>query len=119
MYFYFLQHHDHNNMCAAVQQLMFVTGQSDLCQPVLDRHSRKADIYKSIVLCDLDTVGVYLLHAEAGLASLRQKGALVLELMCNQPSWSLEEAGSPAEEQQGNVQQIQAVMEEMQLRKQR
>uniref|UniRef100_H3CJ16 SEC14 and spectrin domains 1 n=1 Tax=Tetraodon nigroviridis TaxID=99883 RepID=H3CJ16_TETNG len=56
---------------------------------------------------------------EAGLASLRQKGALVLELMCNQPSWSLEEAGSPAEEQQNNVQQIQAVMEEMQLRKQR
>lgn len=39
--------------------------------------------------------------------------------MCNQPSWSLEEAGSPAEEQQNNVQHIQAVMEEMQLRKQR
>lgn len=42
-----------------------------------------------------------------------------MELMCNQPSWPLEEAGSPAEEQQNNVQHIQAVMEEMQLRKQR
>uniref|UniRef100_A0A674MZ45 SEC14 and spectrin domains 1 n=1 Tax=Takifugu rubripes TaxID=31033 RepID=A0A674MZ45_TAKRU len=56
---------------------------------------------------------------EAGLASLRQKGTMVMELMCNQPSWPLEEAGSPAEEQQNNVQHIQAVMEEMQLRKQR
>ncbi|XP_038576963.1 SEC14 domain and spectrin repeat-containing protein 1, partial [Micropterus salmoides] len=56
---------------------------------------------------------------EAGLASLRQKGALLLEQMCTQPSWSLEETESPAGEQQENVQHIQAVMEEMQLRKQR
>ncbi|KAM7406738.1 hypothetical protein PAMA_002784 [Pampus argenteus] len=56
---------------------------------------------------------------EAGLASLRQKGGLLLEQMCNQPSWSLEETESPAGEQQDNVQHIQAVMEEMQLRKQR
>uniref|UniRef100_A0A3Q3N8F3 SEC14 and spectrin domains 1 n=1 Tax=Mastacembelus armatus TaxID=205130 RepID=A0A3Q3N8F3_9TELE len=56
---------------------------------------------------------------EAGLTSLRQKGALLLEQMCSQPSWSLEETESPAGEQQDNVQQIQAVMEEMQLRKQR
>lgn len=56
---------------------------------------------------------------EAGLGSLRQKGALLMEQMCNQPSWSLEETESPAGEQQDNVQHIQAVMEEMQLRKQR
>ncbi|XP_076603065.1 SEC14 domain and spectrin repeat-containing protein 1 isoform X1 [Chaetodon auriga] len=56
---------------------------------------------------------------EAGLASLRQKGALLLEQMCSQPSWSLEESESPAGEQPDNVQHIQAVMEEMQLRKQR
>lgn len=59
------------------------------------------------------------LRTEAGLASLRQKGALLLEQMCTQPSWSLEETESPAGEQQENVQHIQAVMEEMQLRKQR
>lgn len=59
------------------------------------------------------------LHSEAGLASLRQKGALLLEQMCSQQSWSLDEAESPAGEQQDNVQHIQAVMEEMQLRKQR
>ncbi|KAG8000905.1 SEC14 domain and spectrin repeat-containing protein 1 [Nibea albiflora] len=56
---------------------------------------------------------------EAGLTSLRQKGALLLEQMCSQPSWSLEETESPAGEQHDNVQHIQAVMEEMQLRKQR
>ncbi|XP_068602040.1 SEC14 domain and spectrin repeat-containing protein 1 [Brachionichthys hirsutus] len=56
---------------------------------------------------------------EAGLASLRQKGALLLEQMCSQQSWSLEETESPAGEQPDNVQHIQAVMEEMQLRKQR
>ncbi|XP_053184280.1 SEC14 domain and spectrin repeat-containing protein 1 [Scomber japonicus] len=56
---------------------------------------------------------------EAGLASLRQKGGLLLEQMCSQPSWSLEETEGPAGEQQDNVQHIQAVMEEMQLRKQR
>uniref|UniRef100_A0A8C4EXC4 SEC14 and spectrin domains 1 n=1 Tax=Dicentrarchus labrax TaxID=13489 RepID=A0A8C4EXC4_DICLA len=56
---------------------------------------------------------------EAGLTSLRQKGALLMEQMCSQPSWSLEETESPAGEQQDNVQHIQAVMEEMQLRKQR
>uniref|UniRef100_A0A3B5AUK7 SEC14 and spectrin domain containing 1 n=1 Tax=Stegastes partitus TaxID=144197 RepID=A0A3B5AUK7_9TELE len=56
---------------------------------------------------------------EAGLSSLRQKGALVLEQMCSQPSWSLEETESSPGEQQDNVQQIQSVMEEMQLRKQR
>lgn len=77
---------------------------------VVNRHSRKSDICK-YNLC--------FLRAEAGLASLRQKGAMVMELMCNQPSWPLEEAGSPAEEQQNNVQHIQAIMEEMQLRKQR
>ncbi|XP_069389827.1 SEC14 domain and spectrin repeat-containing protein 1 isoform X2 [Paralichthys olivaceus] len=56
---------------------------------------------------------------EAGLTSLRQKGALLLEQMCSQPQWSLEETESPAGEQQDNVQHIQAVMDEMQLRKQR
>uniref|UniRef100_A0A3Q1G1Z2 SEC14 and spectrin domains 1 n=1 Tax=Acanthochromis polyacanthus TaxID=80966 RepID=A0A3Q1G1Z2_9TELE len=56
---------------------------------------------------------------EAGLTSVRQKGALVLEQMCNQPSWSLEESESPPGDPQDNVQQIQSVMEEMQLRKQR
>ncbi|XP_075335289.1 SEC14 domain and spectrin repeat-containing protein 1 isoform X2 [Odontesthes bonariensis] len=56
---------------------------------------------------------------EAGLTSLRQKGGLLLEQMCSQPSWSLKETESPAGEQQDNVQHIQAVMEEMQLRKQR
>uniref|UniRef100_A0AAQ5ZKG5 CRAL-TRIO domain-containing protein n=1 Tax=Amphiprion ocellaris TaxID=80972 RepID=A0AAQ5ZKG5_AMPOC len=56
---------------------------------------------------------------EAGLASVRQKGALVLEQMCSQPSWSLEETESPPGDPQDNVQQIQSVMEEMQLRKQR
>lgn len=59
------------------------------------------------------------LHAEAGLSSLRQKGGLLLEQMCSQPSWTLEETESPAGEQQDNVQHIQAVMDEMQLRKQR
>lgn len=42
-----------------------------------------------------------------------------MEQMCSQPSWSLEETESPAGEQQDNVQHIQAVMDEMQLRKQR
>ncbi|XP_053295886.1 SEC14 domain and spectrin repeat-containing protein 1 isoform X1 [Pleuronectes platessa] len=56
---------------------------------------------------------------EAGLTSLRQKGALLTEQMSSQPPWSLEETESPAGEQQDNVQHIQAVMEEMQLRKQR
>lgn len=59
------------------------------------------------------------LCAEAGLSSLRQKGAMLLEQMCGQQPWTLEEAESPAGEQQDNVQHIQAVMEEMQLRKQR
>uniref|UniRef100_A0A3P9IB59 SEC14 and spectrin domains 1 n=1 Tax=Oryzias latipes TaxID=8090 RepID=A0A3P9IB59_ORYLA len=56
---------------------------------------------------------------EAGLTSLRQKGGVLLEQMCSQSAWSLEETESPAGEQQDNVQQIQSVMEEMQLRKQR
>nr|XP_043875472.1 SEC14 domain and spectrin repeat-containing protein 1 [Solea senegalensis] len=56
---------------------------------------------------------------EAGLTSLRQKGGLLMEQMCSQPQWSLEETERPAGEQQDNVQHIQAVMEEMQLRKQR
>ncbi|XP_030284468.1 SEC14 domain and spectrin repeat-containing protein 1 [Sparus aurata] len=56
---------------------------------------------------------------EAGLTSLRQKGGMLLEQMCNQPSWSPEETEIPAGEQQDNIQHIQAVMEEMQLRKQR
>ncbi|RVE58342.1 hypothetical protein OJAV_G00208300 [Oryzias javanicus] len=56
---------------------------------------------------------------EAGLTSLRQKGGMLLEQMCSQSAWSLEETESPAGEQQDNVQQIQSVMEEMQLRKQR
>ncbi|XP_028249623.1 SEC14 domain and spectrin repeat-containing protein 1 isoform X2 [Parambassis ranga] len=56
---------------------------------------------------------------EGGLTSLRQKGAQLLEQMCGQPSWPLEETESPAGEQQDNIQQIQGVMEEMQLRKQR
>ncbi|XP_013130764.1 SEC14 domain and spectrin repeat-containing protein 1 [Oreochromis niloticus] len=56
---------------------------------------------------------------EAGLASLRQKGALLLEQMCSQPSWPLEETESPTTEQQDSVQHIQSVMEDMQLRKQR
>uniref|UniRef100_A0A8D3CB04 SEC14 and spectrin domains 1 n=1 Tax=Scophthalmus maximus TaxID=52904 RepID=A0A8D3CB04_SCOMX len=56
---------------------------------------------------------------EAGLGSLRQKGSLLMEQMCSQPAWSPEESESPAGEQQDNVQHIQAVMEEMQLRKQR
>uniref|UniRef100_A0A3Q0SQR4 SEC14 and spectrin domains 1 n=1 Tax=Amphilophus citrinellus TaxID=61819 RepID=A0A3Q0SQR4_AMPCI len=56
---------------------------------------------------------------EAGLASLRQKGALLLEQMCSQPSWPLEDTESPTADQQDNVQQIQSVMEDMQLRKQR
>ncbi|XP_037542543.1 SEC14 domain and spectrin repeat-containing protein 1 [Nematolebias whitei] len=56
---------------------------------------------------------------EAGLTSLQQKGALLLEQMCSHSSWSLEGTESPPEEQQDNVQHIQAVMEEMELRKQR
>lgn len=60
------------------------------------------------------------LVAEAGLSSLRQKGTVVLEQMCGQQQpWTLEEAESPVGEQQDNVQHVQAVMEEMQLRKQR
>lgn len=59
------------------------------------------------------------LVAEAGLSSLRQKGTMVLEQMCGQQPWTLEEAESPVGEQQDNVQHVQAVMEEMQLRKQR
>ncbi|XP_061917422.1 SEC14 domain and spectrin repeat-containing protein 1 [Entelurus aequoreus] len=55
---------------------------------------------------------------EAGLASLREKGALLLEPMCGQASWPQDEGESPAGEPD-NVQQIHAVMEEMQLRKQR
>ncbi|KAG7220353.1 hypothetical protein INR49_010189 [Caranx melampygus] len=47
------------------------------------------------------------------------EGGVLLEQMCSQPSWSLEETESPAGEQQDNVQHIQAVMDEMQLRKQR
>ncbi|XP_053733828.1 SEC14 domain and spectrin repeat-containing protein 1 [Synchiropus splendidus] len=58
-------------------------------------------------------------NAEAGLSSLRQKGALLMEQMCSQQSWSLEESESPGGEQQNNNQHIQAVMDEMQLRKQR
>lgn len=110
MYFYLLPYHYHNYMLPPVQQLKFAT--------VLIWSLAVAA--ENLVFRDeLCFVAPFVLHAEAGLASLRQKGALVLELMCNQPSWSLEEAGSPAEEQQNNVQQIQAVMEEMQLRKQR
>ncbi|KAK1902573.1 SEC14 domain and spectrin repeat-containing protein 1 [Dissostichus eleginoides] len=56
---------------------------------------------------------------EAGLTSLRQKGAQLMEQMCTQAPWPLEETESPAGEQQDNVQHIQGVMEEMQLRKQR
>lgn len=56
---------------------------------------------------------------EAGLSSLRQKGTMVLEQVCGQQPWTLEEAESPVGEQQDNVQHVQAVMEEMQLRKQR
>ncbi|XP_074514603.1 SEC14 domain and spectrin repeat-containing protein 1 isoform X2 [Sebastes fasciatus] len=57
---------------------------------------------------------------EAGLGSLRQKGGLLMEQVCTQPSWPLEETvESPAGEQQDNVQHVQTVMEEMQLRKQR
>ncbi|XP_069010433.1 SEC14 domain and spectrin repeat-containing protein 1 [Embiotoca jacksoni] len=56
---------------------------------------------------------------EAGLSSLRQKGALVMEQMCSHPAWSLEETESPAGGEPDNVQQVQSVMEEMQLRKQR
>uniref|UniRef100_A0A672Z957 SEC14 and spectrin domains 1 n=1 Tax=Sphaeramia orbicularis TaxID=375764 RepID=A0A672Z957_9TELE len=56
---------------------------------------------------------------EAGLTSLRQKGSLLLEQMCSPPSWTLEETESPGGDQQDNVQQIQSVMDEMQLRKQR
>lgn len=89
----------------------------------LNSNSCKPSLPKSQILrkqvCGLDTVGLRFLRAEGGLASLRQKGTTVMELMCNQPPWPLEEAGSPAEEQQNNVQHIQAVMEEMQLRKQR
>lgn len=59
------------------------------------------------------------LSAEAGLASLRQKGALLLEQMCSHQSWPLEESESPAGEKPENVQHIQAIMEDMQLRKQR
>ncbi|XP_040057520.2 SEC14 domain and spectrin repeat-containing protein 1 [Gasterosteus aculeatus] len=57
---------------------------------------------------------------EAGLASLRQKGALLMEQMCTQPPWPLDEAEeSPAGGQQDGSQQVHTVMEEMQLRKQR
>ncbi|KAM6955932.1 SEC14 domain and spectrin repeat-containing protein 1 isoform 1-T1 [Lycodopsis pacificus] len=57
---------------------------------------------------------------EAGLASLRQKGGLLMEQMCTQPPWPLEEAEeTPAGDQQDNTQHVQTVMEEMQLRKQR
>ncbi|XP_041663396.1 SEC14 domain and spectrin repeat-containing protein 1 [Cheilinus undulatus] len=56
---------------------------------------------------------------EAGLSSLRQKGALLIEQMCSQPTWAMEETESPAGEQPDNIQHIQGVMEEMQLRKQR
>lgn len=55
-----------------------------------------------------------MIGAEAGLVSLRQKGVLLLEHMCGQ-----EEAEPPAGEQQENMQHVHAVMEEMQLRKQR
>ncbi|KAL6101221.1 sestd1 [Pungitius sinensis] len=57
---------------------------------------------------------------ETGLASLRQKGALLMEQMCTQPAWPLDEGEeSPAGEQQDGSQQVHTVMEEMQLRKQR
>uniref|UniRef100_A0A8C2XJ28 SEC14 and spectrin domains 1 n=1 Tax=Cyclopterus lumpus TaxID=8103 RepID=A0A8C2XJ28_CYCLU len=57
---------------------------------------------------------------EAGLASLRQKGGLLMEQMCTQPPWPLEEAEeSPAGEQQDSAQHVETVMEELQLRKQR
>lgn len=60
------------------------------------------------------------IRAEAGLASLRQKGGLLMEQMCTQPPWPLEEAEeTPAGDQQDNTQHVQTVMEEMQLRKQR
>ncbi|XP_037344476.2 SEC14 domain and spectrin repeat-containing protein 1 [Pungitius pungitius] len=57
---------------------------------------------------------------ETGLASLRQKGALLMEQMCTQPAWPPDEGEeSPAGEQQDGSQQVHTVMEEMQLRKQR
>ncbi|KAM3850373.1 SEC14 domain and spectrin repeat-containing protein 1-like, partial [Diretmus argenteus] len=55
---------------------------------------------------------------EAGLQALRQKGALLLDQVSSQPPWSLEEPQSPAADSQENIQHIQAVMEDMQLRKQ-
>uniref|UniRef100_A0A8C6WSB2 SEC14 and spectrin domain containing 1 n=1 Tax=Neogobius melanostomus TaxID=47308 RepID=A0A8C6WSB2_9GOBI len=55
---------------------------------------------------------------ESGLTSLRQKGALLMEQMCGQP-WPAEESDGSSEDQQGNVHQIQAIIDEMQMRKQR
>ncbi|XP_037095873.1 SEC14 domain and spectrin repeat-containing protein 1 isoform X2 [Syngnathus acus] len=49
---------------------------------------------------------------EAGLASLRQKGALLLERTCA-------DEGEVADEQRDNVGQIRDVMDDMQMRKQR
>ncbi|XP_056145238.1 SEC14 domain and spectrin repeat-containing protein 1 [Lampris incognitus] len=54
---------------------------------------------------------------EATLASLREKGRVLLDQIANQPSWSLEDKDSP--ETKDNIQHVQAVMEDMQLRKQR
>ncbi|MEQ2179873.1 hypothetical protein GOODEAATRI_029645 [Goodea atripinnis] len=59
------------------------------------------------------------LQAAHAFHSTTQEGTLVLEQMCGQSSWSLEEAESPPGEQQDNVQHVQAVLEEMELRKQR
>ncbi|KAM4608297.1 SEC14 domain and spectrin repeat-containing protein 1 [Polymixia lowei] len=56
---------------------------------------------------------------EGSLQALREKGQVVLEQMGNQPSWSEDDKETPAEEAKENIQHIQAVMEDMQLRKQR
>lgn len=48
-----------------------------------------------------------------GLASLRQKGALLLEQTCN------DDDENAAAEQRDNAQQIRDVMDDMQMRKQR
>ncbi|XP_019727486.1 SEC14 domain and spectrin repeat-containing protein 1 isoform X1 [Hippocampus comes] len=52
---------------------------------------------------------------EVGLASLRQKGALLLEQTCNDD----DDGENAAAEQRDNAQQIRDVMDDMQMRKQR
>lgn len=85
------------------------------CRPSVRTLDEKLGI---VPLKDFRTLTVSL-RAETGLTALRQKGTLLMEQMCSQPSWSLEETESPTGEQPENVQQVQAVLEEMQLRKQR